>query len=573
MIPTTTSDKMTIKPTDVSTPWDGDDEAPDGNEQSSSDPALTTQACARFHVTRELATNHREQSPNIAQEGTIIGTPSFSRPTGRVILQALENGPKGATVNDGGINRRQYSPLPLLSVASRERGKSGAGLGAEDPSLENNTKNPRPTRAISDARAREANTTEATHKQCSSDLPADDAQEETSPRARGTIRPNGRSSLVVAPSSSSGGRSWGVLRVLSRFRRTGNSKGRFWKRSSRVADAGDGEMMSSCSRSISRSFQSGEDTPSSGRMVSCNDDEVPDGSGQSSSDPALTTQACAQFHVTRELATNHREQSPNIAQEGTIIGTPSFSRPTGRVILQALENGPKGATVNDGGINRRQYSPLPLLSVASRERGKSGAGLGAEDPSLENNTKNPRPTRAISDARARDANTTEATHKQYSSDLPADDAQEETSPRARGTIRPNGRSSLVVAPSSSSGGRSWGVLRVLSKFRRTGNSKGRFWKRSSRVADAGDGEMMSSCSRSISRSFQSGEDTPSSGRMVSCNDFPEWHDHARAKKHWRVLRAVLIALGELNCSGRESCWKIMFLANNPEHFDQLDSSS
>ena len=176
------------------------------------------------------------------------------------------------------------------------------------------------------------------------------------------------------------------------------------------------------------------------------------------------------------------------------------------------------------------------MSVANRERGKSGAGLGAEDSSLKNNTKNPRPTRAISDARARDANTTKATHKQYSSDLPADDAQEETPPRARGTTRPNGRSSLVVAPSSSSGGRSWGVLRVLSKFRRTGNSKGSFGKRSSQVADAGEGDMMSSCSSSISRSFQTGEDTPPNGRMVSCNDFHEWHDHARAWKNWRVLR-------------------------------------
>ena len=39
------------------------------------------------------------------------------------------------------------------------------------------------------------------------------------------------------------------------------------------------------------------------------------------------------------------------------------------------------------------------------------------------------------------------------------------------------------------------------------------------------------------------------------------------------IAAVLIALGELDCSGRESCCKIMFLADNPEHFDQLDSSS
>ena len=207
-----------------------------------------------------------------------------------------------------------------------------------------------------------------THKQYSNDLPADDAQEETPPRARDTIRPNGRSSLVVAPSTSSGGRSWGVLRVLSRFHRTGNSKGRFWKRSSRVADAGEGEMMSFCSSSISRSFQSGDDIPSNGRMVSRNNDEAPDDNGQSSSDPALTTQDCAQFRVTIELATNHREQSPNIAQEGTIIDTPSFSRPTGRVILQTLENGPKGATVNvddliGGNIHLFLSCPSPIESM------------------------------------------------------------------------------------------------------------------------------------------------------------------------------------------------------------------
>lgn len=123
--------------------------------------------------------------------------------------------------------------------------------------------------------------------------------------------------------------------------------------------------------------------------------------------------------------------------------------------------------------------------------------------------------------------------------------QHEAPPQVIDTPGASGHAKKVEGLLSLARRGSFGMLRALPSFLRKGDSKASFRKgNDSRVSDNGDRETSSRWKSSTCRSFLSGEGIARSNRVVPFNVFPIEHDHARARRNWRVMRAVLMALGK-----------------------------
>lgn len=113
-------------------------------------------------------------------------------------------------------------------------------------------------------------------------------------------------------------------------------------------------------------------------------------------------------------------------------------------------------------------------------------------------------------------------------------------PRARGSTGAGGRSTMANLPA-----RKKSHFALLKSIPRAFRSASRVssWRAASEASDVRDGQS-SQWALSTGHTYLSGDDMMSERRLDVCSTFPEGHNRERAKRNWRVLRAVLMALGK-----------------------------
>lgn len=239
----------------------------------------------------------------------------------------------------------------------------------------------------------------------------------------------------------------------------------------------------------------------------------PDDDLHSSSMPPPTAQGCPQSRVPRAPTTDPHEDPPNIEEErASSIDVASRS---------------EGADVSDKGpANGRQTSSLPQLpDVGENCRNTSPISSGKGETVFEKRLENPETAHPDASEKEITANTAYTTDELHNGGLLP---QDETPPQ------------VIDTPGASRG--SFWMLRTFPTFLGEGDNKDNFWKgNDSRVLDNEDRETLSPWDSSTCQSFL-GE--PWSNRVVNSKVFLVDHDHARARKNWRVMRAVIIALGK-----------------------------
>lgn len=232
----------------------------------------------------------------------------------------------------------------------------------------------------------------------------------------------------------------------------------------------------------------------------------------------------------RALTTDNREDQPNIEEE--------------RATSMDVASPSKGAGIShEGSPNGRQTSSLPPSPAVGEDRGNTSPILsGGGETAFEKRLQDPETAHSNAGEKDITANAAYATGELHNERLLL---QDETPPQVIDTPGASGHPQKAEGRFSLASRGSFGMLRALPSFLRKGDSKATFRKGSdSRVLDNGDRETSSRWDSSTCRSFLSGEDKPWNNRVVNSKVFPVGHDHARARKNWRVMRAVIIALGK-----------------------------
>lgn len=243
-------------------------------------------------------------------------------------------------------------------------------------------------------------------------------------------------------------------------------------------------------------------------------------------------------HMPRALAADAATDPSRFESKAALDAIPSPPRPTGRVVLEALDRKTDGASpVSKSSTRRRSTSSSTSHAGEERRRSSGSMGGGGEIASEHLLARGTPPALSISLLKDN-----EAAGSGSDSDTPHQAGQ------AKGA-RGQGNTTSAVAVSGPTDAETGGTAfrRVLPGFFQS-TGKGGFWGASSQASSVedGDGRNSSQCNVSTSRTCQSGEEAEGNGRDcqgVPWQVFPDGHDHSRAKRNWRVLRAVLMAIG------------------------------
>lgn len=230
-------------------------------------------------------------------------------------------------------------------------------------------------------------------------------------------------------------------------------------------------------------------------------------------------------------------------------------RPTGRVVLEALDTGSSalGPSASSNPLSLQQPSALNslqgggLTEAGVTSNGASVTSNGARTGEALQKAPPPLSISAVKGAAGEDAAT-----GTFSIGLPGGPGDQQRDSSGAGASNggvgstrlggggDNPTSEVSAMQKNSNNG---GLLRSLPSFFQRGNDKGDLSRPSSQ-GGMSDGRSSRWDGMSSGRSYASGEDMTLDAQGRSWQDFPEGHNRERAQRHWRVLRVVLMALGE-----------------------------
>lgn len=216
-------------------------------------------------------------------------------------------------------------------------------------------------------------------------------------------------------------------------------------------------------------------------------------------------------------------------------------RPTGRVVLEALDTGSSALGPSPSSVSIHPLSSHPS-ALSGRQGGlaeanvttsgaPTGEGLEGAPPSMSvSSLKVMAGTDAGSGATAAGGGTIAGGQGQQGGSSGAD---------GHGGGGGGGDNAMAGnnSPAVNAGTGNVGMLRSIPGFSRPGGGDKGDLSRSDSQGGMSDGRSSRWEGQSSGRSYGSGE-------FLATDDFPEGHNRERAQRHWRVLRVVLMALGE-----------------------------